>query len=158
MGNQSYYRLKNLPCMPFMDDRQAQGTSGADNLSELVSRVMRCIVPRAMDSKSCVISDIPAKLTVSTDLGLVAAVLDGMLSFAVEHARLGYTRLSAKVKGNVVLVYVINRGIIINNAMELEVGKLNAVAERIMGSVSIQTEPKNASILTFGFPNLPLVG
>lgn len=126
-----------------------------DNLKELISSLMRTILPKAMANRSCFITEVPEKLTLHTDLQLVANVLDGILSFAVKHARQSYIRLSAKVYGHVVIVHVSNQGALNNDSIVQDVTRLHTMAEKILGSVSIYSEKKDSSTLTFGFPNLP---
>ncbi|HKO79511.1 MAG TPA: hypothetical protein VJU78_03910 [Chitinophagaceae bacterium] len=126
-----------------------------NNLRDLISNLMITILPKTMDSRSCFITEIPEKLTLHTDPQLVANVLRDIISFAVEHARQSYIRLSAKVYGHVVIVHVSNRGTLNNDSMQQDVCRLHTMAEKILGSVSISSEKKDSSTLTFGFPNLP---
>lgn len=125
------------------------------DLNELIGGLMKSLLPEAMDNKSYLINEIPEKLILRTDRQLVAAVLDGMLSIAVKYARETYVRLSAKVYGHVILVHIGKQGMLNSAAIHQDVSRLQGLAEKILGTVSINSERKGSSTLTFGFPNLP---
>lgn len=136
-----------------MNHQSVPAASHAD-LKEIIAHLLKTMLPQTVDSKSIFINEIPSKLTLSTDLPLVSAVLNGMLSSVVKHTRESYIWLSARVYGHVVLVHMRRQGNL-NTSIQQEVIKLHEMAEKILGSVSFNAERKDMATLTFGFPNLP---
>lgn len=135
-------------------NHQSVPAAGHADLRELIANLLKAMLPQTVNNKSVFINEIPSKLTLSTDLPLVSAVLNGMLSSVVKHTRETYIWLSARVYGHVVLVHIRRQGNI-NTSIQQEVSKLHAMAEKILGSVSFNAERKDMATLTFGFPNLP---
>ncbi|MFC0775901.1 hypothetical protein [Terrimonas alba] len=135
-------------------NHQSVPAAGYADLRELIANLLKAMLPQTVNNKSIFINEIPSKLTLSTDLPLVSAVLNGMLSSVVKHTRETYIWLSARVYGHVVLVHIRRQGNI-NTSIQQEVSKLHAMAEKILGSVSFNAERKDMATLTFGFPNLP---
>jgi hypothetical protein len=124
------------------------------DLREIIAQLLKTMLPQTVNNKSVFINEIPSKLTLSTDLNLVSAVLDGMLSSVVKHTRETYVWLSARVYGHIVLVDIKKQGYL-NTTIQQEVSSLHALAEKILGSVSLDSDRKEMTTLTFGFPNLP---
>ncbi len=138
-----------------MNHQFMPGTSCCQpDLRELIAQLLKTMLPETVNNKSVFVNEIPSKLTLSTDLNLVSAVLNGMLSSVVKHARESYVWLSASVYGHVVLVSMRKQGCF-NTTIQQEVSKLHAMAESIPGCVSLDFERKDTTALTFGFPNLP---
>lgn len=134
---------------------ETNASPSQSDLNGLISALMKAITPKAMDSRSCFINEIPAKLNLITDIKLVSSVLDGILSFAVKHARQSYIRLSAKVYGHILVVNISKPGLFNSSSVQQDVNQLHAMAEKMLGSVSLSLEPRGVSTLSFGFPNLP---
>lgn len=124
------------------------------DLREMIAQLLKTMLPQTVTNKSVFINEIPSKLTLSTDLSLVSAVLNGMLSSVVKNTRETYIWLSARVYGHVVLVHIRRQGNI-NTSIQQEVSSLHALAEKILGSVSLDSDRNDMATLTFGFPNLP---
>ncbi|WP_276500267.1 hypothetical protein [Terrimonas pollutisoli] len=73
-------------------------------LHELTGRLIRTFIPRACSNRSFFVNDIPAGLTIASNLQMFATVLSGLLSAVVTHAKDSCIRLSAKTYGNVVML------------------------------------------------------
>lgn len=87
---------------------------------------------------------------------MLASVLSGLLSAVVTHSKNSCIRLSAKIYGNVVLVQVKDSTASNTGAVENEVRQLQPIAEKMLGSVIVNSYRKNMTTITFAFPNMPL--
>src|SRR5688572_3595118 len=112
-------------------------------LHELTAQLVNTFIPTASANKSFFVNDIPAQLPMATNQQMLASVLSGLLSAMVTHAKESCIRLSAKLYGNVVLVQVKDSASSNTCAVENEVRKLQPVAEKMFGSVSVTSQRKN---------------
>lgn len=126
-------------------------------LHELTAQLVNTFIPTASTNKSFFVNDIPARLPLATNQQMLASVLSGLLSAIVTHAKDSCIRLSAKIYGNVILMQVKDSASSNTYALENEVRKLQPIAEKISGSVSVTSQRKNLTTITFGFVNLPLL-
>lgn len=124
-------------------------------LHELTTRLVQNFIPGASSNKSFFVNEIQRRFPLRTNQQMLASVLNGLLSAVVTHSKNSCIRLSAKIYGNVVLVQV--KGSTASNAgaIENEVRQLQPIAEKMLGSVIVNSHRKNRTI-TFAFPNLPL--
>ena len=127
------------------------------NLHELTTQLVNTFIPTASSNKSFFVNDIPARLPLATNQQMLASVLSGLLSAIVTHAKDSCIRLSAKIYGNVVLVQVKDSASSNTAAVENEVRKLQPIAEKMFGSVSVTSQRKNLTTISFGFVNLPVI-
>ena len=125
-------------------------------LHELTAQLVNAFIPRASSNKSFFVNDIPVKLSLRTNQEMLASVLSGLLSAVVTHSKESCIRLSAKIYGNIVLMQVKDSASSNIRAVKNEVRKLQPIAEKMLGSVSVTSQRKNLTTITFGFPNLPL--
>lgn len=125
-------------------------------LHELTTRLIQNLIPKASSNKSFFVNDIPGQLPLRTNQQMFASVLNGLLLAIVTHSKDSCIRLSAKMYGNVVLVKVKNSTQSNTGAVENEVRKLQPIAEKMLGSISVNKHRKNLTTITFGFSNLPL--
>jgi len=126
-------------------------------LHELTTQLVNTFIPTASLNKSFFVNDIPARLPLETNQQMLASVLSGLLSAIVTHAKESCIRLSAKIYGNVVLVQVKDSASSNTYAVENEVRKLQPIAEKVFGSVSVTSQRKNLTTISFGFVNLPVI-
>ena len=125
-------------------------------LHELTADLVNTFMPRASCNKIFFVNDIPVKLPLKTNQEMLAFVLSGLLSAIVTHSKDSCIRLSAKIYGNIVLMQVKDSTSANTLAVKNEVHKLQPIAEKMLGSVSVTSQRKNLTTITFGFPNLPL--
>lgn len=125
-------------------------------LHELTTQLVNTFIPRANSNNSFFVNEIPARLPLITSKEMIAFVLSGVLSAVATHSKGSCIRLSAKIYGSVVLMQVRDSTSSNTGAVENEVRKLQPIAEKMLGSVSVTSKRKNLTTITFGFPNLPL--
>lgn len=87
---------------------------------------------------------------------MLTSVLSGLLLAVVTHSKNSCIRLSAKIYGNVVLVQVKYSTASNAGAIENDVRQLQPIAEKMLGSVIVNSYRKNMTTIAFAFPNLPL--
>ncbi|WP_276501826.1 hypothetical protein [Terrimonas pollutisoli] len=126
------------------------------DLHEFTSGLLNTITTKAVLNKISFINDVPARLPLATDQGMLTMMLEALLSVVVFHARDNCIRLTAKAYGHVVMMYVTDH-LSDTPAVETEVCKLLPVAEKMMCSVSVTSMRKDLTTVAFGFVNLPLM-
>lgn len=125
-------------------------------LYQLTNCLVNTLQPKATSNKSFFINEIPEQLPLAADRQMLTSVLNGLFSIVVSNTKDSCIRLTAKSYGNVVLVQVKESPNLNINAIESEVRKLQPLAEKMRGSVSVTSQRKKLTTITFGFPNLPL--
>jgi signal transduction histidine kinase len=125
-------------------------------LHQLADCLVNSFLLRDTSNKSFFFNEIPDRLYLETDQEMLASVLSGLLSAVASHTEDSCIHLSAKTYGNVVLVKVKDSSGLNIDAVESEVCKLQPLAEKMRGSVSVTSQRKKLTTITFGFPNLPL--
>lgn len=136
--------------------RSPENSQKFSGLHELTDRLVSTLLPKATSNNSFFVNEIPDHLLLDTDPQMTASVLSGLLSAVVSYTKDSCIRLTAKIYGNVILMQVKESPGLNINAVEKEVSKLQPLAERMRGSVSITSQRKKLTTITFGFPNLPL--
>src|SRR5687767_4744490 len=126
-------------------------------LHELTAQLVTTFMPKASTNKTFFVNDIPAQLPLATNQQMLASLLSGLLLVMVTHAKESCIQLSARVYGNVVLMQVKDSASSNTYAVENEVRKLQPIAEKLFGSVSVTSQRKNLTTITFGFVNLPVI-
>lgn len=124
------------------------------DLHEFTSGLLNTITTKAVLNKISFINDIPARLPLVTDPGMLTMMLGALLSVVIFHAKDNCIRLTAKAYGHVVMLYVTDH-LSDTPAVETEVCKLQPVAERMLCSVSVTSLKKDLTTVAFGFVNLP---
>lgn len=133
------------------------GTSlNFSSLHQFMDCLVDAILPKATSNQSYFINETPDQLHLNTDRQKLAAVLGGLISIVLSYTKESCIRLSAKIYGNVVLGQIKESDSLNGHAFESEVRRLQPLAEKIRGSVSVTSHRKNLTTITFGFPNLPL--
>lgn len=125
-------------------------------IHEVTSRLVNTFMDKATRNKSFFVNEIPFDLLIDTDPELFASVLSGILSAVASSAKNSCIRLSVKIFGEVILVQVKESNGLNSHYMEIELQKLLPIAEKMRGSVSVTSQRKKITTITFGFPNVPL--
>lgn len=123
---------------------------------EVTSQLVNTYMDKATRNKSFFINEIPCDLLIDTDPQLFASVLSGILSAVASSVKNSCIRLTVKSFGHVILVQLKESNGINSHFMDTELQKLLPIAEKMRGSVSVTSQRKKITTITFGFPNLPL--
>jgi hypothetical protein len=107
-------------------------------------------------NQSYFVNDIPDQLYIDTDPELIASVVGGLLSAVVNNARESCIRMSAKIYGNVILLHIKDYNSIDYSNVGLNLSRLQPLAEKAGGAVSVTSQRQNVATYAFSFPNLPL--
>lgn len=125
-------------------------------LHEVTSHLVNIFMDKATRNKSFFINEIPCDLLLETDSRLFASVLSGILSAVVSSAKNSCIRLTVKIFSNVVLVQVKESNGLNSHYMDIALLELLPIAEKMRGSVSVTSQRKKITTITFGFPNVQL--
>jgi hypothetical protein len=125
-------------------------------LHELTSRLVNTFIDEATRNQNFFINEIPCDLLLEADPGLFASVLRGILSAVVYSAKNSCIRLTVKVFGDVILVQVKESNGLNSHFMEVALLEFLPIAEKMRGSVSVTSQRKKITTITFGFPNIRL--
>ncbi len=123
-------------------------------LNQLVSRLATGILPEAVRRKSFIINDIPHEFNISIDEKMLSSVLNGLLYTAVTYSENSCIRISARVYGNIILVYVKDTRRFTHHTMSDRLLQLQPLAQKMGGNVSITTHGREVSAIAFSFPNV----
>jgi hypothetical protein len=123
----------------------------ASKLNDLADRLINTLLPKAYQNKSFFVNDIPDHFHLQEDSPVVTSVLGGLLSTVASHAKNSCIWLSAKVYGNVVFVHVRNSSGFSTLAIEGQLQRLQALAEKNRGTVGFTSHHSSITSLTFGF-------
>jgi len=127
--------------------------SGLHELADfLISKFQREVA----SNKSIFINEIPAHLELRADKQLLSAILNGLFSVITTYSKDSSIRLSAKTRGNMVLIQVRESVSLNGAAVENRVSKLKPLAEKLRGSLGVTSRREKPTTITFGFPNLSL--
>ncbi len=125
-------------------------------LYELASRLVNTFLDKASRNNSFFINEIPQDLLLDANPQMFASVLSGLLSTVVSFAKDSCIRLTAKTYGNVILVQVKDSNTFYKYSIDKEIEKLQPLAEKMKGSISVTSQRKKLTTITFGFPNFQL--
>jgi hypothetical protein len=126
-------------------------------LHEVTSLLVNACMDEATRNKSFFINEIPCDLLLETDPQLFASVLSGILSAVVSSAKSSCIRLTVKLfKSHVILIQVKESNGLNSHYMDIALLGLLPIAEKMRGSVSVTSQRKKITTITFGFPNVQL--
>jgi K+-sensing histidine kinase KdpD len=126
-------------------------------LSLMVSRISASSTPNASRRNSFIVNDIPKELEVNTDEHMLASVFGSLLNTIVTNTKDCCIRVSAKLYGKVVLVHLKESHRAISNAFNGSLRQVQQLAEKIGGTISINSDRDKATTILFTFVNdLPL--
>ncbi len=126
----------------------------ASNLSQLVSRLVTSTLPTAVRRKSFIVNDIPAELYVAANEDMLAAVLSNLLNTVINHTENSCVRVSAKVYGGIILVYIKDSGSFNSYTVAYDMQQLQLLAKKMGGCICVNTQRKEIPGIAFSFPNV----
>ena len=119
------------------------------DLNNLVNKLTSSILPMAVDKKSFFINDIRGKMMVCADEDILASVLSILLNTAVSETENNCIRISTKMFGNIVLLYICdncNKG---NNGIANNLFKVETMAEKLGGCLTITNNRIKGNTIRF---------
>lgn len=123
-------------------------------LQEVTSRLVNTYMERVTRNNSFFVNDIPCDLLIETDPKLFSSILSGILAAVASSVKNSCIRLTVKTIGQVILVQVKESNGLNSHFMDTELQKLLPLAEKMKGSVSVTSQRKKITTITFGFPNV----
>ena len=119
----------------------------------MVSRISASSLPSATRKNSFIINDVPADLLANTDENMLATVFGSLLNAIITHSENCCIRVSAKHYGKVVLLHLKETHSISNPAFAGNLRQVQQLAEKIGGTVSVSTNPNEATTIVLSFIN-----
>jgi hypothetical protein len=123
-------------------------------LHEVTSRLVNSYMDKVTRNNSFFVNEIPCDLLIETDPKLFASILSGILDAVASSVKNSCIRLTVKIIGQVILVQVKESNGLNSHFMDTELQKLLPLAEKMKGSVSVTSQRKKITTITFGFPNV----
>lgn len=122
-------------------------------LYSIVNRIAVSSIPSATRRHSFIINDIPKELEVATDEHMLATVFGTLLNTVISHSENCCIRISAKLYGKVVLLHLIESYRLNSSAFRGNLRQVQQLAEKIGGTVSINSDRSQATNIVFSFSN-----
>ena len=129
-------------------------SSPSSNLKELISRLVNSALPTAVRRKSFIVNDIPCELYVAGNENILATVLSNLLNTVVSHTENSCVRVSAKVYGGIILVYMKDSGYFNKSIVTCQLQELQLLAKKLGGCISVITRRTEAPSIAFSFPHM----
>ena len=127
------------------------------SLNQLAGRVTGSLLSAAVNNKNFFVNDIPSDLPVSYNKEWLATVLSGMLSVVVNHAQNACIRLSARKYGYIIVLEIQQVGKIANYTRDQGLQQVEQLAEKIGGCLHMTFRNAETKVLSFSYPNLPMI-
>lgn len=128
-----------------------------NNLNELAGHLTGRFQSAAVTNQNFFVNDIPANLPISYNKEWLSSVISAMLSVVVRHAHNTRIRLSARRYGYIIVLEMEQDGDIDNYARDRSLQQIEQLANRIGGCIHMSYRESEMKILSFSFPNLPLI-
>jgi len=125
-------------------------------LHEVTSHLVNTFMDEATRNKNFFINEMPCDLLLEADPQLFESVLSGILAAVVSSAKNSCIRLTVKIFSNIILVQVKESNGLNSHYMDIALLELLPIAEKMRGSVSVTSQRKKITTITFGFPNVQL--
>jgi K+-sensing histidine kinase KdpD len=119
----------------------------------MVGRISASSIPTAAQRNSFIVNDIPKELNVNANEHMLASVFGSLLNTVITNTRDCCIRVSAKLYGKVVLVHLKESHHTINNAFNGSIRQVQQLAEKIGGTISINSDRDKATTIVFTFVN-----
>ncbi len=139
--------------MRYEDSRRTVPLNGQSygELRDLVADLVKTLEWKSGLQRTDFINRIPEDLVIETQNPLLKVILQYLLNAIISCTRNGSINLQAKNYTNVTLVHLKCSGIN-SDAMQSHLARLQPVAEKMKGSVSITSMIDGITTITFGFP------
>lgn len=125
-----------------------------ENLHQLVDRVIISFLPAAVRNHNFFINEVPAEMPVEHNNEWVASIISGMIAIAANSTSNNCIRFSAKKYG---YVFVLEMQEFNTIPVNTYLRQLQRLAEKMGGCLFFTQQSKEKSIMSFIFPNLPVV-
>lgn len=122
-------------------------------LHGIVDRITIGTLPAATRKNSFIINDIPTDMQVNADEHMLAAVFGSLLNTVINHSCNCCIRISAKLYGQIVLVNLKESNAVNGQAFAGSLRQIQQLAERIGGTVSINSDRTRETTILFSFVN-----
>ena len=122
-------------------------------LQELVDKLVTGELSAALQKESFIVNEVPGELVIATDENMLAGVLRGLLHTVVSNARNSCIRVAAKVYGDIVLVHVRDTRRANSKTIMEQLGKIQSLAEKVVGCVTVCNQQEETITLAFSFFN-----
>lgn len=122
-------------------------------LRPFVSIILNNFKTAAIQREVLLINDIPEDICIDANKEMLASVLKELIAVVIEPAENSCIQITAKVYTNVILLHLKDHNSIHSLAIER---KLESLAERMGGVVTVSSLRKKLATVAFSFPNLPI--
>jgi len=123
------------------------------SLNKYVSQVISDLSPRVPEQPLSIINDVHADMYVSTDKEALVTILTRLVRVIVADSQNNRIHISAKSIGNIALVHMRGSHAAYNHEMALSLEKIEPLAERLGGCVTISNIGMYGISLAFTFIN-----
>ena len=149
------------PCFHFKNNRMKnpayhqvqQKTKPVVALHQLVNQLVIGLLPRTVNKKSFIINDVQREMFVDADENILASVIGSVLNIAIVYTQNNCISISAKLYGDVTLVYVEDKVMRQNSAVFYSLYCIQPLAEKLGGSITISNNKAQGTTVTFIFVN-----
>lgn len=122
-------------------------------LHQMVSRISANAIPSATRRHSFIINDVPNELKVSADEHMLATVFGSLLNTIVTHTENCCIRIYARLYGRVALIHLKESHNVNSSAFNGSIRQVQRLAEKIGGTVSINSDRNKATTVVLTFVN-----
>lgn len=127
------------------------------NLRQLAGTLTDSFLPAANRNRNFFVNAIAPEIEIAQNREWIASVISGMLSTVVGYSRDTCIRLTAKKMDSVVILEIQESGSINSYTMACALQKIQALAEKIGGSLHLSITKPQTTTVSFSFPNQILV-
>src|SRR5258706_13257692 len=120
-------------------------------LNLIVSRISASSIPSGTKRHSFIVNDIPKELEVNANEHMLATVFGNLLNTVITHTENCCIRISAKLYGKVVLIHLTESHQPNCSAFNGSIRQVQKLAEKIGGTISINSDRDRATTIVFTF-------
>ena len=137
-------KVQSNPSLPV----QETSSYSSIPLRQLVKQLSLGALPLAVSKKSFILNDIDQGITINSDEDTLAYVLWSLLIGVVNHTENGCIRVEASMSGGCVLIYLKNHCNNFYSTASQNYRQLQHAAEKLGGSITIDNNQKNETVLS----------
>jgi hypothetical protein len=123
------------------------------SLNLLTKNMLREFLPSAVKRKSFFVNNIPHSLLLNGDKTIFAYLLSSLLSVIVHYTSQSCITINTKEYHDIILLHVNDRSLLHNPLIEEQFNKLQPIAEKLGGSITLNTIPGKMATVTLSFFN-----
>lgn len=125
-----------------------------ENLHQLVDRLITSFLPAAVRNHNFFINEVPGEMPVEHNNEWVASIISGMIAITANNTSNNCIRFSAKKHDD---VFVLEMQEFNTIPVNTDLREIQRLAEKMGGCLFFTRQNKEKSIMSFIFPNLPVV-